>query len=235
MPKILVVEPDKAIQEALAAELRKKHTVLCCGDAREGLSLLQHHHPQGLILNLSLPGMDGLSFLEAAADALPKAIITLSTAYPMYVEQRLFDLSVSCPMLLPCNALIVCRRICDMLEKEAPLGLSRARQTVAALLWEMGSPGWESEKLLISGVPLFAQDREQSMIKDFYTGVAALCGCDHWTQAESGIRRLKEYVWEHADAMIREKYFPGCKECPRNRKFLSRLADLMEQALDNTP
>jgi CheY-like chemotaxis protein len=231
MPRILIVEPDKAIREALTAQLQKKNTVCCAEDAITGLSLLHRQKPQGLILNLSLPGMDGLSFLEEAGETVPKAIISLSTAYPRYVEQRLFDLGVSCPMLLPCSTSVICHRLQDMLDAENLLGLSRARQAVSGLLTEMGSPGWDSEKLLLSGVPLFAQDRNQSMIKDFYTGVAELCGCDNWNQAESGIRRLKEYVWTNGSTAIREKFFPGCKECPRNRKFLSRLADLMVERL----
>lgn len=64
--KILLVEDDSGLRELLQEELEAEgYKVTACGDAEQGLQLLQSSPPDLLISDLRLPGADGLSLLSA--------------------------------------------------------------------------------------------------------------------------------------------------------------------------
>lgn len=64
--KILLVEDDSGLRELLQEELEAEgYNVIACGDAEQGLQLLQSNPPDLLISDLRLPGADGLSLLSA--------------------------------------------------------------------------------------------------------------------------------------------------------------------------
>ena len=61
MAKILVVE-DNPTNMRLATFLLQSagHTVLCAVDAESGLTMARHDHPDLILMDIQLPGMDGL-------------------------------------------------------------------------------------------------------------------------------------------------------------------------------
>lgn len=229
MQSILIVEPSETFRIELKRELESEHyQVFCCADGEEGLTLLQDHHPDGLILNLFLREFDGLSFLEAIQGFRPQVIITLSTYYPPYLELTLADLRVGHKLLMPCTIYSVTHRLCDMLQKIGLPSPPDARQIIARHLQRMKYPARSGFYMLLAAVPLFAQDRNQGLTKELYPAVVALCGKDNWRQVESAIRDAKRSAWKHRDRAVWEEYFPGATRCPSNWKFLSCLADLLD-------
>lgn len=59
---ILIIEDEKDIRELLAYNLRKEgYATLASGDGREGLELARLKRPDLILLDLMLPGLDGLS------------------------------------------------------------------------------------------------------------------------------------------------------------------------------
>ena len=64
-PLIVVVEDEQAIQDVVAYNLRREgYEVLLAGDGDEGLALIQSKRPALVILDLMLPGIDGLSICQ---------------------------------------------------------------------------------------------------------------------------------------------------------------------------
>jgi CheY-like chemotaxis protein len=62
---ILVIEDDASFARILAEMIRRKgHRVLAAGDGESGLQLARQHRPTGILLDVSLPGMDGWSVIE---------------------------------------------------------------------------------------------------------------------------------------------------------------------------
>jgi two-component system, cell cycle response regulator DivK len=61
LAKVLVVE-DNPINMTLAVFLLKSagHTVLSASDAEAGLALAREEHPELILMDIQLPGMDGL-------------------------------------------------------------------------------------------------------------------------------------------------------------------------------
>ncbi len=59
--RVLVIEDDAEIADVLRRSLRNEgHEVRTAGDGPEGLSTAEDFHPDLVILDLGLPGMDGL-------------------------------------------------------------------------------------------------------------------------------------------------------------------------------
>ena len=75
-PLIVVVEDEQAIQDVVAYNLRREgYEVLLAGDGDEGLALIQSKRPALVILDLMLPGIDGLSICQQLrADAKTRSI-----------------------------------------------------------------------------------------------------------------------------------------------------------------
>ncbi|GGB40124.1 sigma-54-dependent Fis family transcriptional regulator [Oceanisphaera marina] len=77
---ILLVEDDSGLRELLQEELEAEgYRVTACGDAEQGLQLLQTGTPDLLISDLRLPGADGLSLLPAlGASEMPPAVLIIT-------------------------------------------------------------------------------------------------------------------------------------------------------------
>ncbi len=60
---VLIVEDETALQETLAYNLRQAgYRVLVSGDGLEGLRLAKTQHPDLILLDVMLPGLDGFEF-----------------------------------------------------------------------------------------------------------------------------------------------------------------------------
>ena len=80
MPKILVVEDDELLRDALTAQLSVAgHQVESVGDGRAAQLVLSQATPDAVVLDLGLPGLDGLQVLDwirLREPALPVLIVT---------------------------------------------------------------------------------------------------------------------------------------------------------------
>lgn len=62
MPKILIVEDNPANMKLVSLLLQKVgHAVLCAIDAEAGLASARHDRPDLILMDIQLPGMDGLA------------------------------------------------------------------------------------------------------------------------------------------------------------------------------
>jgi two-component system, cell cycle response regulator DivK len=62
MARILIVEDNQANMKLVSILLeRVGHTVLCAVDAETGMTLARAEHPDLILMDIQLPGMDGLA------------------------------------------------------------------------------------------------------------------------------------------------------------------------------
>ena len=82
--KLLLVEDNPAMQATLQRTLeRRGMQVLTCGDGLRVLALWQASLPDAVLLDLSLPGRDGLQVLgDARAAGLSTPVIILTARGP---------------------------------------------------------------------------------------------------------------------------------------------------------
>lgn len=74
--KVLVIEDEPDILEVLTYNLeREGHKVICCRDGEQGLSRIRTDNPDLVILDLMLPGMDGVEVCrQVKADPVTRSI-----------------------------------------------------------------------------------------------------------------------------------------------------------------
>ena len=78
---ILMVEDDENIQELVAYNLRKAGwAVAAAGNGEEGLEFALKHSPDIILLDLMLPGMDGLEVCRKIKNKNPEIPIIMLTA-----------------------------------------------------------------------------------------------------------------------------------------------------------
>ena len=81
-PKVLVVDDDHAIAEVAAAVLVDGYEVVAAGRADEGLRMVGAEHPDLVLVDLDLPGVDPVQLLarlrEAAMADLPVLVMSAS-------------------------------------------------------------------------------------------------------------------------------------------------------------
>lgn len=80
--RIVLADDHPLILDALCSLLRPEHgfeVVAACANGTEALAAVQRHRPDVLILDLLMPGLDGLGVLRAmAAEGLPTRTIVLT-------------------------------------------------------------------------------------------------------------------------------------------------------------
>ena len=82
--KVAVIEDDRDINELIAYNLQKEgYNVIRSLDGGQGLFLIQKERPDLVLLDLMLPGMDGLEICQALkqGDATKDIPVIMITAY----------------------------------------------------------------------------------------------------------------------------------------------------------
>jgi two-component system, OmpR family, response regulator MprA len=129
MAQILVVDDEPTVRRALERALRlESYEVELAVDGREALDVLAEHPPDAIILDVSMPGIDGLEVcrrLRAAGDRTPILMLTARDA----IDDRVKGLDVGAD---------------DYLVK--PFALRELQARVRALLRRTAEPG-EAEAL----------------------------------------------------------------------------------------
>jgi two-component system response regulator (stage 0 sporulation protein F) len=87
MKTILVVDDDEAIRTLLTEELQDEgYQVIASGNARDALMIIEKEPLDLVILDIRMPGMDGLEALPRILGLKEGLPVILNTAYAQYQE-----------------------------------------------------------------------------------------------------------------------------------------------------
>ena len=233
--KLLIAESSPEVADALTDLFRGSCQVRCCSQGDEARQLLSRFRPDVLILDLMLPGYDGLSLLQWAREQefCPQVLAT-SRFFSDYVVETAQTLGVRYLMRKPCSVSAMAARIRDLLEKDMPEVRRGPETDIGGLLRVLGIPGkLRGCTYLHHAVPLYARDPLQSITKVLYPDVAKRCGCEP-SHVERSIRSAIEAGWKRRDENIWRLYFPaddtGAVSKPTNGAFIARLAQSLQSA-----
>ncbi len=85
--KILVVDDEESIHLLYREELEEEgYQVISAMSGEEGLKLFQEEQPDLVILDINMPGMDGIEVLRQMKQMKPDVPVILSSAYPEYKQ-----------------------------------------------------------------------------------------------------------------------------------------------------
>lgn len=232
MLKLLIADGTEEFSQALCNALRGAYYVRTCADGREALELLRAYSPDVLVLDLMLPGLDGISLLQQAAEeGLCPMVLATSRFINDYVLEAVERVGVGYLMMKPCDVHATAARISDLSRRIRQPVLSKPdpRTQVSNLLLALGVPTkLRGYAYLREAILLMAASPGQSITKELYPAVGELCASTAM-HVERSIRSAVSAAWEHRDPRLWNIYFPpdgsGCEMKPTNAAFISRLAN----------
>ncbi|MFB3788460.1 MAG: response regulator [bacterium] len=87
MKKILVIDDEVYLRQLYQAELRDEgYDVVVAKDGFEGLRLCERENPDLVIVDIRMPGMDGLETISRLLNQDRKRPVIIHSAYPHYQD-----------------------------------------------------------------------------------------------------------------------------------------------------
>jgi CheY-like chemotaxis protein len=118
---ILVVDDEITVREVVQVCLEDLGgwQVLLAPSAQEGLKLAATKQPDAIILDISMPGMDGFAFLDRLkknpnSQSIPVVLLTAKALW--FSQHQLKELKVAGAISKPFNALTLSETIASLLE-----------------------------------------------------------------------------------------------------------------------
>ena len=235
MRKLLIAEGSEDIGIALKAALKKYYDIILCGDGEDVPDLLRLHKPEALLIDLSLPCLDGILVLQRSGDCLPTAIIGTYTWLTGYQYRCASELGVGHLLRKPYQAPAIRHHVDRMLRLAAcDIPLPDPAQSMLMHLHRLGFTPSDGYRQLQIGIPLFLGDPSQRMGKELYANIVDIGGFDNTRQVEHSIRCAIKRAWLKRDEAIWREYFPsdedGTVPCPSNSVFFSCICEkLLEE------
>lgn len=240
MHSIFVADASGDFRDTLTEQLRQEYIVDDCDNGESALEFLKQSEPDVLILDLMLPGIDGLGILEAVEkEGLHPITIVMSRFFSDYLTDALNRFHVDYALMKPCSVRVMLQRVEDLLTQGKPAQVSypSTESVVTAEMYELGVPtnlaGFEQARL---GIMMLAKNPGQSVTKVLYPAVADMSSQKtSASSVERNIRTAISVAWNHLDEEVWSRYFPVTQDGeipkPTNTQFLTRLADTVSQKM----
>ena len=235
--KLLIAEGTEDFRIALTESLQGAYHLCVCAEGQETLEQLCQFRPDLVILDLMLPGLDGITILERAAQAGVRSVVLATTRFDSaYILDRAAELGVGYIMRKPCDLRATIDRLTDLSQRlDQKLKCRKdSKSWVTATLLALGfSPKLKGFQYLAEGVYQMALDPKQSVTKELYPAVGESEGAGS-ENVERACRSAIEKAWLRGDTYLWRTYFPEhsgpIPHRPTNTEFLQRLARAMPLA-----
>lgn len=222
MRKILVVIESAA----LLPKLSEEYSITFCHSAEEASELLKQTF-DGMILNLFLPGTDGLTLLEQMQGRLPPVVLVLTRLFTPYITQAVESLCGGYILRIPCSDQEIVHRLEDMFLKFCSPAPNTSAVTARYHLHRLGLSSGKGFQRMMDILPDFDPDDNPCLFNDFYPALAKRDSVT--TDAiDNSIHRAIHQAYERRNDALWKEYFPDTSRCPKNKEFLSAVAERMK-------
>ena len=117
---VLVTDDDEAVRESVADILALSgYDVLQAADGEEALRVLAQQSVHVLLLDMTMPKLDGLAVLEALGPPPPKVIVLSAFAYysPEDIDRRGLGRKVTRALRKPCQPVQLLAAVNDAMDE----------------------------------------------------------------------------------------------------------------------
>ena len=228
-----MVRPDACgmLQDALE-QTGRFAVVASTGDGSEVLSLVGRTKPDILVLDLVLPGLDGLNIMQRMeGDDLPMVLMTSSIANHETIAQA-GDLGVAMFIRKPYSETAMVDSLLRLAEKADPkIHAPGLEELVTSIIHEVGVPAHiKGYQYVREAIMITVEDMDviNSVTKVLYPEVAKRY---HTTpsRVERAIRHAIEVAWDRGDLETLQKFFgytvSNAKGKPTNSEFIAMISD----------
>ena len=211
--RVLIADAAEDFRRILAELMELEEDLSLCaqtGDGRELLELIAEHHPDVVVMDLLLTGMDGLEVLERMGDIRPKVIV-LSAFANCVLAERISAGADYC-ILKPCNIDTLFERVRLLAGGQPMEEGSRDRdleRQVTDIIHDIGVPAHiKGYQYLREAILLTVADMDiiNAVTKALYPTVAKKFGTTA-SRVERAIRHAIEVAWDRGDLETLQKYF----------------------------
>lgn len=226
--QVLIVEDNLATCALLRAFLERTEEMELCGEAHngwEGLDLLCQRQPDLVLLDLIMPGLDGLGFLAAmrtqCLDRRPKVVVVSGVGSDEFV-QRAIHLGASYYLIKPVRLEELTVRIRELFSnEEEPSG------RVGWFLLRLGANRDCQGFRMACRAAMLLREGEGSQLKQVYFRLAEEFDTS-WSCVERNLRTTVRQVHTAATRLYRDEMdFAAQKKPPDNGAFLRALARML--------
>ena len=232
--KVLIADNTDVFPQALSAALEPRYQVCVCGDGNEALDLMHRFQPDILVLDLLIPGLDGISLLQSAAEAgICPMVLAIAPFQNDYILESMDRLHVEYLMTRPCDILHTVQRIDDLRHRICPPAPSprELRQRISDALIALHIPAnLCGFSYLLEAIASVYQNPNQALTKELYPSLAAKFQ-NSSNNVERDIRTVIQAGWANRDSQSWQICFPpradGQIPRPTNAQFIRRLVMLL--------
>ena len=235
MRKLLIADCTDAFTDMLCEQLSDIFEIKCCTDGRDVIGMLHTFQPDLLLLDLMIPGCDGITILESVCAMEDRPVVlVVSRIFGFYVQDSMERLGVSYAMQKPCDANAVSNRIRDLAKypKSQLLPSAEEDETIHSMLRALGfSPKHMGYNCLVEAIRSISRNPNQLYTKELYPAVGKTVGCN-WRQVERDIRTAIDSAWETRDINVWQEFFPRKVESnkkPTNSDLIATLGQLLNK------
>ena len=233
MQKLLIADSSEEFMLVLAGSLRASFQVECCSGGERVPDLLRSLRPDLLLLDLMMPGLDGLDILRIVRDEqLCRCVVVTSAFASDYLLQAIGEMPVDYFFRKPCSPGSITERLLDLSARIGPgCGTPDTHCAISSILLALNIPTHKKGfRYARSCILLLAENPDCQITKEIYPEVAREFSTST-TAVEKAIRSAIDSAWECHDPAAWQQYFPpvGSGRIPRptNTQFLSRIADVI--------
>lgn len=235
MYKLLIAEGNDELRQALVQQLHREFAVQACADGITAEHQLTDFQPDLVVLDLMLPGVDGITLLQRM-DQIglhPTVLVTLAYHSP-FILAALEKYGVAHVVSKPCDAAALAGQIrflaASMTPEDVPIFTPAL--SLPAILMQLGiKPKLDGYQQLLIAIPRYLEDPRQGLTKELYDFVGHAVG--KTAQAsERSMRHAIQSAWCRADLSIWRQYFPtapdGSIPKPTVGSFIATIAAVLD-------
>lgn len=228
---MLIADGTEAFRLALAENLKDQYIIRVCQDGHEALAMMASFKPDLMVVDLLLPGLDGITVLQRAASAGAEPVALATTGYfNEYISDAISKLNVGYVMMKPCDVQAATGHLLDLTDrmKSPPVAQPDDRTVVSNLLLALGiATNLRGYCYLRDAILDEIRNPGQQVTKTLYPDVGKPYGATG-IQVERSIRSAIEKAWSRRNHALWQQYFPGeARDAhkPSNAVFICTLAD----------
>ena len=234
MRRMILADESEDFRLALTELLEDRYEVVCCADGAEALEQLRAEKTDLIVLDLTMPGLDGVGLLKIIRhEGLASAVIVTGRLFSDYAVEALNRYKVDYAVQKPCSMKSLVERIhelCgDFAEEECTFHPADA---VEGILLSLGMPKRRLGFRYVREIIMMAyQNPDLQITKTAYPEVAKLHGST-LESVEKAVRAAIHAAWDSRNDAAWRRYFPAAPNGqiprPTNTEFVISIAAEIE-------
>lgn len=236
---VVIADSSEDFRVSLRAALQRMDGFAVVGMARDGeqtIRMVEQRKPDILVLDLMLPGKDGLTVLKTISEMRQKPVVLATSVFvSQYVSASAVGLGVRYIVPKPCDMAALAERLTEIRSREIlriptqrPLCRVDVEAIVTGDLHESGIPAHiKGYQYVREGIILAVNDMSVvgSMTKVLYPQVAEAFGTTP-SRVERAIRHAIQLAWDRGTLQRFFDYpMTGSQGKPTNGMFIAYVAD----------